>query len=988
LSGSVVDPNDLAALQAQAITNYAPHAAGIPGQTLPGGQSAIPNKLLHVPKLITSDYRPPAPLSPFEHAQRMVAFAEGANKLADKDSLTRKIYDWGAEKVSAGLKPTKTESTGGGGVDDIEGGDAIAAPKIMEDMFKRGGRAGFALGSSIPYEESEGYIPKDVYQPQQPQKLPTNQDELKAAAQKATSGSGGLGDAVKAAGMANSAYKLGSKLAPGAMEAVKGGLSSALGPLGTAAGEAATGLGSAITSAIPEGLAAAGSTLMEAAPYLLAFLSDERAKHDKQKVGELYDGQPVYRFKYNGDDRTQIGLMAQNVQRGHPEAVSSHGGLKMVDYARATEDAANKGHYYSGGLVPQRASHAEGDDVKPINRADDYAIRTIMSEAAKKDNNYVDPNEPLGIGAVIANRAAAKGLSPDQVVLEKSQFEPWSLSPNDPNHPLRHDPNSDLYKTTRDLWMKAKGGEDPTGGAMNFYGPKAQAALAAQKGDRAAVPSWAVDKDYSDIGGTRFVRGVDNASAYAGQQPSVKTALINKGLGQALVDTTGGDGDSEPAKKTGTFPIRPPADVKGKEQDWSDFLTSRQFIIPALVGLGTMGSTPTRNFGTGLSAGLLAAAQAYQPTETSAIEQDKKRAEAQEKDVEVKIKQAQLYQRRFVQGYGWEVLDLTKPYSGYVPITDAKGNLLPGIDPEFGKAIPVEKGSPSGPDVKPQQTTTQAQPSTVETKISEVEAPKVEGVDSTVGWAATTAAPKNYRPENQYEIMNVPEQAAAMRKLGSETTAEQSKKASSAQDQLTQLKTMEAEFEAIPKSGFTSLGAYGQEKSAIARKINDLLGVIGAEPMFDPSVQANIEQIHKGSTRLGYATSSAINSREPGYIITGAIRANPNIENTPEGFKRLVNALEQEAQIQIDKDKFLKNYFARFGHIDEAATDMFYKLNPPEKYIARAVAKTVDPVWIQNLREHSPDTREDKNGPTLRELIDKQYGKGTTNILMGGGPRG
>jgi len=101
VGGGVIDSNDLAALQSQAIANLAPHAAGIPGQTLPGGQTAIPNKLLHVPKMITSDYRPPAPVSPFEHAQRAVAFAEGVNKLAAPDTLTRSIYDWGKEKIAA-----------------------------------------------------------------------------------------------------------------------------------------------------------------------------------------------------------------------------------------------------------------------------------------------------------------------------------------------------------------------------------------------------------------------------------------------------------------------------------------------------------------------------------------------------------------------------------------------------------------------------------------------------------------------------------------------------------------------------------------------------------------------------------------------------------------------------------------------------------------------------------------------------------------------
>lgn len=72
-------------------------------------------------------------------------------------------------------------------------------------------------------------------------------------------------------------------------------------------------------------------------------LSDERAKEDIQQVGELVDGQPVYRFTYKDDpDATvHIGLMAQDVEDVHPEAVHElPGGLKGVDYGQATKDAA------------------------------------------------------------------------------------------------------------------------------------------------------------------------------------------------------------------------------------------------------------------------------------------------------------------------------------------------------------------------------------------------------------------------------------------------------------------------------------------------------------------------------------------------------------------------------------------------------------------------------------------------------------------------
>jgi hypothetical protein len=85
--------------------------------------------------------------------------------------------------------------------------------------------------------------------------------------------------------------------------------------------------------------------------------SDKRLKENVKKVGETFDGQPIYSFNYKGQDQTQIGLMAQDVEKRHPEAVGEAGGYKTVDYDKATEDAAERGKFNyggssMGGLVP------------------------------------------------------------------------------------------------------------------------------------------------------------------------------------------------------------------------------------------------------------------------------------------------------------------------------------------------------------------------------------------------------------------------------------------------------------------------------------------------------------------------------------------------------------------------------------------------------------------------------------------------------------
>ena len=63
--------------------------------------------------------------------------------------------------------------------------------------------------------------------------------------------------------------------------------------------------------------------------------SDRRFKEGIRRVGRLDNGLPVYLFRYRGDPRPLIGLMADDVELVAPEAVHLIEGFQYVDYERA-----------------------------------------------------------------------------------------------------------------------------------------------------------------------------------------------------------------------------------------------------------------------------------------------------------------------------------------------------------------------------------------------------------------------------------------------------------------------------------------------------------------------------------------------------------------------------------------------------------------------------------------------------------------------------
>jgi hypothetical protein len=120
---------------------------------------------------------------------------------------------------------------------------------------------------------------------------------------------------------------------------------------------------------IAEGTGAlSGSTTTTQAPG--GFFSDERLKENIKKIGETNDGQPIYKYNYKGEPRTQIGLLAQEVEKHHPDAVGKQQGYKTVDYDKATENS-------EGGAVHQFNAR-EGFDLGGSAAFDQNMVKELL----------------------------------------------------------------------------------------------------------------------------------------------------------------------------------------------------------------------------------------------------------------------------------------------------------------------------------------------------------------------------------------------------------------------------------------------------------------------------------------------------------------------------------------------------------------------------------------------------------------------------------
>lgn len=143
---------------------------------------------------------------------------------------------------------------------------------------------------------------------------------------------------------------------------------------------------------------------------LASMASDERVKENPIEIGSTHDGQPIYEFNYKGDARRQIGLMAQDVERGnHPEAVTEGiGGIKMVNYDRALVDAKADGGGVSGlgndligwaPINPANVRWPDAPDIKaPAAEKEEFDPQAAWDMGKKAGAGLGDIGKMLGMG--------------------------------------------------------------------------------------------------------------------------------------------------------------------------------------------------------------------------------------------------------------------------------------------------------------------------------------------------------------------------------------------------------------------------------------------------------------------------------------------------------------------------------------------------------------------------------------------------------------
>jgi len=771
---------------------------------------------------------------------------------------------------------------------------------------------------------------------------------------------------------------------------------------GSGGGGGGSGLGTALTVA---------STAAKVLPYLAAMLpSDRRLKDNAEVVGKLYDGQKVYRYDF-GDGRTQLGLMAQEVEKHNPDAVHSIEGVKMVDYDKATSRAHKQG---GGGLgeiiegVDYREMPEEERGLAPVRLAS-LQRADVMSDA-----------EPIGLGG----GARIASATPREPISAPPREEPRSPVSRDedtgaPAGLLKRESGGDFGARNRDTGASGRAqfipsrledakraGVIPSNMTMEQFRADKDAQLRAERWHFADVNKFIENNDLGQYVGTN-INGVPVTQA---GMVSVAHLGGNAGLRRFL--ETGGRYNPADANGTrlsdylamgaGQTPERRAAGVevvKGEgspvdkatrvaaaasNSDWAkpgpwqkigeqlgapSALRDERVFVPLVAGLGALLSSDKPRFSQALGEGLSGAAGAYGAVRGQT--QDIERSAAETRAIDTATYQKSLMQTPF-GNFVWLAdgrFMLVGEYDKMLREGNAPPLLgrVPGDAEETIRKAQSAKGATAAP--KPAAP---EQPKAPQDQIKMPEEPKEgEAAKPTkapasvpgVGFSDDTA--KIAEDERQVSLSGGPaysraEQTSKTYVAATDSSANAARDARRYLSELASNLSEAAQGKGLDVSGF---GFNGRAQAVSA--LNTLSRAFGGSGNFGQA--DSINEINKKIETLQAAVQAAGGNQES-FAALNALKnaiASPNM--SPRAYSLLAADLLVQNQRAIDRQLHKERYAKQSNGLFASAGSRFDADNPETKYTQEAKA-------LQQMILRAPQLLKDmRGGKYTPDQIDEAF---------------
>jgi muramidase (phage lysozyme) len=676
-------------------------------------------------------------------------------------------------------------------------------------------------------------------------------------------------------------------------------------PKGAGGGGSGGGLGSAIGTAAS--IVSAGSTLAKALPYLAAFLpSDRRVKDNAEVIGKLYDGQKVYRYDF-GDGRTELGLMAQEVEKHNPDAVRSLGGLKMVDYDKATSRAHKQGGGGLGEIVEDVAYREVPEEERGL------APERVRLAALQPSGTMSDA-DPIGLGAG-AQIASAASREPTSETRPRYKIEPMNIE-DMPEHRRRlleeigRKESADRY----DIMQGNKERFDITGPHPERVGAGGTSTAAGRY--QFTAPTWRdvtggapMTKEYQDSAAwslasqeykARTGRDLDKDLEEKGVTPDIRKALAGR---WAVFKS---EGDSTPVDRATQIAQRytkGPWEKIGEELKVPSSLRDERVFVPLVAGLGAMLASDKPRFSQALGEGLSGAAGAYGAVRGQT--QEMAESEARQRLIGVQTAGARFKEFRdgrimYLHDGNWIDMGTAYDLLEKGELKDIDFPTAERIRAEYraSQGLPAKPAAPAGEQAPAggaaEKTTTSREPAGAPSGAGAVSAEGLSPEDAAIAnrWRKESRiATEKWLADNP-DIYTPQQQVSA-----------------AAREMQSQFNPMASALISAPPKGILATGALQPVLRPMLGYLNSMASTFGVEPISEKDFAKREEALKyieriKAAASKDKAAFAALEAMGKGF---------PSDVNSKEGIARMLAGMQIENTREIDKN----DYFQAFKSVAE-----------------------------------------------------------------------